>query len=302
MPGKIVSLVNFKGGVGKTTLTVNLAACLAKEHDKKVLIVDLDPQSNSSIWLLGPALWSTMNKEGNFHQTSEAMFVGRITEDMFRTPFREPTGNFLPEFYLCPSTLNMLDLEEKILLFRSKRLLEQKYQRGDEYVLLGKAAQLLREKFDFVLIDCPPNLYLATCNAFCQSDYILIPCIPDELSTSGLKQMIERMEKTIHPLLGRLKQVPRIMGVAITKLKGVNEHQLGLSIIESVLADFRNADYHLVDESSVVFSEQPIREYIVFAEAVSGGLPLCLYAPRTQAYNDVKAFTQAFLAAIERRQ
>jgi chromosome partitioning protein len=55
MPGKIISLVNFKGGVGKTTLTVNLAACLAKERDKKVLIVDLDPQSNSSIWLLGPA-------------------------------------------------------------------------------------------------------------------------------------------------------------------------------------------------------------------------------------------------------
>ena len=75
MPGKIISLVNFKGGVGKTTLTVNLAACLAKEHDKKVLIVDLDPQSNSSIWLMGPALWSELNSEDLFKKTTAAMFL-----------------------------------------------------------------------------------------------------------------------------------------------------------------------------------------------------------------------------------
>ncbi len=111
MPGKIISLVNFKGGVGKTTLTVNLAACLAKEHDKKVLIVDLDPQSNSSIWLMGPALWSELNSEDIFRKTSAAMFLPdwpEREEHILQRPFLETTGNFLPNLYLSPASLKML--------------------------------------------------------------------------------------------------------------------------------------------------------------------------------------------------
>jgi len=302
MAGKVISLVNFKGGVGKTTLTVNLASCLAKEHDKKVLTLDLDPQSNSSIWLMGPAKWSLLNSGGDLIGTSAAMFSGKVIEDTFINPFTDPTGNFLPQFCLCPANLGMLDLQAKIWLFCNKRKLEGTYNAGDEYFLFAKAARLLRERFDFVLVDCPPNLDLGTCNALCHSDHIVIPCIPDTLSTSGLKLMIEKMEKLVAPLLSsqRLKIAPSIIGVAITKFKGAtNEHQSGLETIENIIEEFRSPQYRLVDEKTVVFRDQPMGEYIVHSEAVQESLPLCFYAPASKAYGQVKALTQAVLSAVE---
>ena len=305
MPGKIISLVNFKGGVGKTTLTVNLAACLAKEHDKKVLIVDLDPQSNSSIWLMGPARWSRLNSEENLLKTSADLFYGRVDDGNIITPYLNATENYLPDFHLFPASLKMLSLESRIWLLCSKRRLEGTYQTGEEYFLFSKAARLLRDKFDIVIIDCPPNLYLGTCNALCHSDYILIPSISDTLSTSGLKMMIEEIERTITPLVNRkrLKHPPVILGIAVTKFKAAtNEHQNGLQILQSIISEFQVHDHLLVDNKTAVFSDEPIKEFVVHAEAVQDSLPLCFYAPGSQAYNDIRAFTQRFLTAIEDRQ
>lgn len=302
MPGKIISLVNFKGGVGKSTLTVNLAACMAKEHGRKTLIVDLDPQSNSSIWLLGPARWGLLNSEETFMKTSEALFYGKADNGNFITPYMDAAGTFLPNLYLCPASLYMLRLESKILRACAKRKLDGTYREGDEYFFCSKAARLLRSEFDLVFIDCPPNLYLGTCNALCHSDYILIPCIPDTLSTIGLKLMINEMERTTAPLVKsqRLKKVPVIIGVAITRFESMlNEHQSGVEILATIISEFRDGNYLLVDNKMALFRDQPIRKYVVHAEAVQESLPLCFYAPGSQAYNDVKAFTEAFLTAIE---
>jgi chromosome partitioning protein len=305
MPGKIISLVNFKGGVGKTTLTVNLAACLAKEYDKKVLIVDLDPQSNSSIWLLGPARWSLLNSEEDIMKTSAAMFYKTWSADMFIRPFIEPAGNFLPQLYLSPASLKMLKLEPTILKFCLMRRLDGTYKEGDEYFFFANTARSLREVFGVVLIDCPPNLYFGTCNALCHSDYILIPCIPDTLSTSGLKQMIEEMERTLAPLVKskRLKRTPIIMGIAITKFKAAtNEHKSGLENMESIMSEFHNGEYLMVDNKTLVFRDQPIGEFVVHAEAVQDALPLCFYSPNARAYREIREFSQAVLRAVESRE
>jgi len=305
MVGKVISLVNFKGGVGKTTLTVNLAACLAKEHDKKVLVLDLDPQSNSSIWLLGPERWSDLNAEGSFKKTSAELFYKGWTDDIFIRPFVDTAGTYLPKLYLCPASLQMLKLEQEILKTYLKRRIDGTYKDGDEYFFFAKSARLLKDKFDYVLIDCPPNLYFGTCNALCHSDFMLIPSIPDTLSTSGLKQMIRQMEITLAPLIesGRLSHGPVIMGIAITRFEwNVIDHKDGLTKIDQIIADLRNEDHFLVDSATSVFADQPMKKYVVNAEAVQEGRPLCFYAPGSQAYNDVKAFTQAFLTAIGSRQ
>jgi chromosome partitioning protein len=304
MPGKIISLVNFKGGVGKSTLTVNLAACLAKEHAKKTLIVDLDPQSNSSIWLLGPARWSLLNSEESYLKTSAALFYNTDWENIFIRPFLNTMGYFLPGFSLCPASLRMLKLEENILRASLTRRLNGSYKSGDEYFFLARAARYLREYYDYTLIDCPPNLYFGTCNALCHSDYILIPCIPDTLSTSGLKLMINEIERTTTPLVGsrRLRNTPKIMGVALTKFKWTtNEHRAGVEMVDTILSEFRDGGCKLVDDKTLLFRDQPIKEYVVHSEAVQESLPLCFYAPGSTAYGDVKAFTQAFLTVIEGR-
>ena len=157
--GKIISLVNFKGGVGKTTLAVNVSACLAKEHRKRVLLVDFDPQSNSSIWVLGPGRWNEVNRRDYVGKTASAMFRGTVKEDMFIQPYKEPDGNWLPDLYLLPSSFHMILLEKAITDYCTKRKIDGKYKSGDEFLFLSSNAKNLREWFDYVLVDCPPNLY-----------------------------------------------------------------------------------------------------------------------------------------------
>ncbi len=298
MPGKIISLVNFKGGVGKATLTVNLAACMAKEYDKKVLTVDLDPQSNSSIWLMGPALCSELNSEANLMRTTAAMFYRSWTPDICVRPFMDPDGDFLPNLYLCPASPKLSRIESEITLFCNQRRLAGTYRSDDEHLFFSRAARLLRQKFDLVLVDCPPNLYLCTRNAFCHSDYILIPCVPDTLSTSGLKMMIETMDKTLASAIasGRVKRSPFILGVAVTRFRAnTNEHQSGLEIMEQTVAELGSGDHLLVNGRTSVFRDQPIREYVVHAEAVHEGLPLCMFSPASPAYNEVQALTKVIM-------
>jgi chromosome partitioning protein len=278
---------------------------MAKEHEKKTLIVDLDPQSNSSIWLLGADHWSLVNSEENYMKTSAALFYSRSNEELFITPYVNAVGNSLPRLSLVPASLRMLKLEQDILRFILTRRLNGKYRDGDEYFLFANAAATLRGRFDLVFVDCPPNLYFGTCNALCHSDYILIPCTPDTLSTSGLKQMITQMEKTIFPLVEsrRLRAIPAVVGVALTKFKWTtNDHQSGVEIIETIISELRNGDCALVDNHTVVFRDQPIKERVIHSEAVQDNLPLCFYAPGSPAYGDVKALAQAVLTAIEGRQ
>ncbi len=77
----IVSMVNFKGGVGKTTLSVNIAACLAQEFAQRVLLVDLDAQANASVWLLGPEKWRSVSGPDMLNRTSYGFFTGKLSPD-----------------------------------------------------------------------------------------------------------------------------------------------------------------------------------------------------------------------------
>ena len=100
-----------------------------------------------------------------------------------------------------------------------------------------------------------------------------------------------------------LKHSPVVLGIAVTKFKAAtNEHQNGLQILQMIISEFQNHDHLLVDAKTAVFSDQPIKEFVVHAEAVQDSLPLCFYAPGSQAYSDVRAFTQRFLKAIKDRQ
>ncbi|MGO9121227.1 MAG: ParA family protein [Desulfomonilaceae bacterium] len=303
--GKLISLLNFKGGVGKTTLAVNVAACLAKDHTKRVLLVDLDPQSNSSVWVMGPAKWAKRNKRENVSKTASAMFSGVVKQEAFLQPYDEQDGNWLPGFYLLPSSFHMILLEKAINDHCIKKKIDGKYKPGDEFLFLSENAKSLREWFDFVIVDCPPNLYYGTYNAIVQSDYILIPCVPDFLSTSGLKMMIYVVEKTVSQLVkdSRLTTTPVVLGVAVSRYKaGTNEHQGGIEKIQEIMSEFQGTHLNLVDGQTKVFADQPVREYMVHSEAVKDNLPLCLYADKTSAYTDIRSVTDAILSAIQERQ
>ena len=117
--------------------------------------------------------------------------------------------------------------------------------------------------------------------------------------------MIHLVDQTITKLIKEscLSTTPVILGVAISRYKsGTNEHGGGIEKIQEIMSQFKAAKLQLVDNKTKVFADQPVREYMVHAEAVKDSLPLCLYAKKTSAYTDIRSITDAVLSAVQERQ
>lgn len=189
--GKVVSIINLKGGVAKTTTTVQIGECLASEFGKKVLIIDLDPQTNATVCLIDDEEWQKLDDEGKtlfhlFNDKLEKTNVFNIT-----TAIQHGVSNLrLPTLDLLPSSVQLMEIQDNIKDVASKT----EYTVRPIDVLKKEIEQILPQ-YDYVLIDCPPSLGLITQNGLVISDYYLIPTIPDRLSTSGLKILIKKIEK-----------------------------------------------------------------------------------------------------------
>lgn len=189
MPPIVVSLINLKGGVGKTTTTVQLAECLVSEYGKKVLVIDLDPQTNSTIALIEQERWEVLNTHG---QTINQLFLDEL--DGTR------------RFELAKAIqvgVSKLKLDRLSLLASSIDLIHVQDRMGDiahktgftltPMEVLKSAVAGVIDRYDYVLTDCPPNLGFITRNGIEISDYYLIPTIPDKLSTYGVSQIVDSL-------------------------------------------------------------------------------------------------------------
>src|SRR6201986_2592389 len=191
MSAKVLAFINFKGGVGKTACAVNIAATMEKLHDKKVLIVDLDPQSNSSLWLMRPDVWREHVAKGR-RSTFEIFDDAIQGKDRFNfdesvikgvttwTGFVE-----LPQLHLLPASVELLRIEDRIHELRPPAL----------YRILDRALRDYIDRYDYVFFDCPPNLYTTTKNAIFLSDSCVVPYVPDYLSLSGFQVLAEYIEE-----------------------------------------------------------------------------------------------------------
>ncbi|MCC5913451.1 MAG: ParA family protein, partial [Balneolaceae bacterium] len=165
--GKILSIANQKGGVGKTTSAINLAASLAAiEHP--TLIIDIDPQSNSTSGLgIEPKTVTS--------SVYEVMVGGIDVNDAVRE-------TELPYLDLIPSHINLVGAEIEMV------------DRNERERILAKAIEPLREKYDFIVIDCPPSLGLLTINALTASNSVLIPVQCEYFALEGLGQLLNTIK------------------------------------------------------------------------------------------------------------
>ena len=198
-----VSLINWKGGVGKTTLTLHLAAGLALRHSKRVLLVDLDPQCNLSFLALGvgPYVNHVYSREtttlknvfdGYFAHaktTANAVILDKSVRASADKVFTQ-VG-----IVLSHQELTLLDLK----LAREKRSgrdhREETRLEIEKLSIIRALLDQVNAEYDYVLLDCPPNVNLVTQNAFFASDYYLVPAIPDFLSTVGISLIKQYMDQ-----------------------------------------------------------------------------------------------------------
>lgn len=182
----VVSVINLKGGVGKTTITVALAEFLALEYGKRVLVIDLDPQTNSTVALIGEEEWEARNSE---NRTLYQLFKDHVDDtclfDLERSIVRS-TSNLqggLKNLHLLPSSLDFVQIQDRLINIGHSTLIRP-------VDVLCNAVKNRLDEYDIVLIDCPPNLGIVTQNGLNISDWFLIPTIPDHLSTYGIPQII----------------------------------------------------------------------------------------------------------------
>lgn len=208
---RVISVINLKGGVAKTTTTVALAETLAARFSKRVLVVDLDPQTNATVMLIGEDRWKALNEKGHTLATlfKDALTPHHKTFDLDKTLQRRVSDvQGAEKVDLLPSSLDLIDVQDRL----AGAPMGQFYS-VTPTDLLRLAIKSELESYDIVLVDCPPNLGIITLNGLRISEGYIIPTVPDILSTYGIPQIVKRVDGFSSEIAEKI--VP--LGIIITK-------------------------------------------------------------------------------------
>ena len=256
--GKAIAIFNQKGGVGKTTTNINLAACLAMKG-KKILILDIDPQGNTTSGV-------GISKKGLEVTTHEILIEDNYnTEDAILS-----TG--VENLDIIPASVQLAGAEVELieLAGREKRL--------------KRAIDILKPKYDYIFIDCPPSLGILTINSLTAVDSVLIPIQCEFYALEGVSQLmstIDIVQRNMNPDL-------EIQGVILSMFDG--RTNLSMQVVEEVKKYFKEKVYTTV-----------IPRNVRLAEAPSHGMPVIQYDPRSSGAIAYMEFAEEFLSDEEER-
>ena len=230
---RTIVVANQKGGVGKTTTAINLAASLA-ELNQKILVIDMDPQGNTTSGL-------GVDKDGVENTVYEMMLGECSIEDAI-------VKSEYDNLDVLPSNINLAAAEIELVGIEEK-----------EYIL-KKETDKVKEKYDFILIDCPPSLSMLTINAMCAANTVLVPIQCEYYALEGLSQLIH----TIDLVRDRLNPELEIEGVVFTMYDA--RTNLSLQVVENVKNNLNQNIYKTI-----------IPRNLRLAEAPSHGMPITSY-------------------------
>lgn len=274
---QIITIINFKGGVGKTTCSVEIACSLAKYHGRRTLLVDLDPQASATFYVMEQEHWRTWK---DLRGTTYDLFQ----QDNHSFPIRKAiikdvvsSGSiFVPGFDLLPSTPDLIDVDLRLTDFVSHSILQ------------GYLDQIHAE-YDYILCDCPPNFNPVTKNSLWASDAYVIPTVPDSLSTYGIGLLQRCVTKFFNSAAARNVPEPALGGIILTRVK------------QTVLHAYYREQVH-ADYPSKVFNHV-INDSIKVAEAADRHIPIsAIVAPKDTVtvtiQNQFQAIAGEFISRI----
>lgn len=262
-----LSFVNYKGGVGKTSCIVNVAACLA-EAGKRVLLIDLDTQSNTSIWLMKLERWNQLNVNGRgaIYSIFENNGV-RLRDLVVKDVVQDRQGKqVLPGLDMIPTTFNLVDVEHE-------------YESPDgrpAYAIFQEQLAEIEDNYDYILFDCPPNVMRAAqCGIFCSNE-VIVPANPDALSLIGFTlltgKLLQFNERSASFRTGGMGRPAAITGILFNAIKANVDIEVPKMRMQFRLNQFRNQKK--VDPNAKIFSNS-VRDAVVVRRAVTLGLPVC---------------------------
>jgi len=246
--GRVIAVANQKGGVGKTTTAINLSAALA-EKEQKVLLIDLDPQGNATS---GVGV-DKNNVEYTVYDLilSEAAIQSCIEYTEFEN------------LHLIPSNVDLAAAEIELIGIPEKEF------------IIKKEVEKIRDKYDFILIDCPPSLNLLTINAMTTADTVLVPIQCEYYALEGLSQLIH----TINLVKERLNPYLDIEGIVFTMYDA--RTNLSLQVVENVRANVKQRVYTTI-----------IPRNVRLAEAPSHGYPITIYDSKSAGAESYRALAE----------
>lgn len=222
--GNIIAIANQKGGVGKTTSAINLSAYLGRK-DKKVLLVDMDPQGNASSGF-----------GFDVHKLNKTIY--EVLIDEYSAP-ECIVATKEKNVWVLPSNVNLAGLEMDLL---------EKENRNEQ---LKNVLNKIRSHYDFIIVDCPPNLGILTLNGLCASDGVIIPLQTEYYALEGITQLIriiDKVQKFLNPSLV-------LIGVLLTMYD--SRTTLSKMVVEDVKSHFKDKVFENIIPRNVKLSEAP---------------------------------------------
>lgn len=261
-----IAFINYKGGVGKTSCLVNIGSLMARSG-KRVLLVDLDAQSNSSIWLMRIERWTQLQTSGKgsvfsiFHPGKHT-----LADIRQRDVVTERNGQAaLPGLDLLPTTFDLIDLEHEF----------QPPEEEPPFLRFWRQLKQIEEDYDVILFDCPPNVLRASqCGLFCANE-VIVPANPDALSLIGLTlltgKLLQFNERSATFRESGMGTPATINGVLFNAVKTATDIEVPKMRMQFRLNQFRNQKK--VSPQARILSAM-IRDAIVVRRAVTLGLPV----------------------------
>lgn len=293
--GHIIATANMKGGVGKTTLTVNIATCLAKNYGKKVLVLDLDSQISATLSLMSPVEFAKRRKQRKTLRYLLDQIINPEPEAKFTIhDIIQPQVCNLPGLNLLPGDIDLYDefVVSEMLHNQSVALGEQDFEtiwNRFERVLIRDILKPVRDEYDFILLDCAPGYNLMTRSALASSDFYILPARPEPLSVVG----IQLLERRISQLKDSHKQEAKID----IKILGIVFSMSSANILNSKY--YKQVMHRVIEDFGVdKICKAQIPVDVNVAKAVDSFMPVSLLSPNTAGSKAFMQLTQELLQKL----